>query len=77
MSSATLVHWGDPAAIIGGLLWMPFVTALTFTHGSTEDPRGTVLAGLTALGLNRLLALPPLLWIVGLVGTATSRRGRT
>jgi hypothetical protein len=73
MSRARLIRWGGLAAILGGVLWILFYTGHTFTHGSTQSPRDATILGLESLDFNRLLALPPLLFIIGLFGTRATR----
>ena len=62
------------AAIVGGLLWILLLTGQTFTHGSTQTPREAAILGLESLDFWRLLALPPILWIVALASTGATRR---
>ena len=76
MSSRTLVRLAGPAAMLGGVLWVTVVTGHTFTHGSTQSPRGATLLGLESLDFFRLLAIPPLLFAVGLAGARASRATR-
>ncbi len=75
-----VARWSGLAAILGGVLWIVFSTGLTFTHGPTQIPRNATLLGLSALAFNRILALPPLLFIVGLAGLrlrGPTARGRS
>lgn len=76
MTPRAWTYWAGPAAVLGGLLWIVFVTGHTFTHGSTQSPRGAALLGLESLNFFRLLAIPPLLFAVGLVGARASRAAR-
>ena len=75
MSRAALIRWGGLAAILGGVLWIVFFTGHTFTHGSTQSPRGATILGFESLDFNRLLAIPPLLFIWGLVATRATQAG--
>lgn len=56
------------AAMLGGVLWIVLVAGVTFTHGLTDAPRDALILGFGTLEFNRLLVLPPLLFIVGLAG---------
>lgn len=82
MSSVRKIRGAGVAANVGGLLWVIASTGHTFTHGSTQSPRNATILGWESLDFFRLLAIPPLLFIVGLVGTqatrapARRRRGR-
>jgi len=73
MARAALIRWGRLAAILGGALWVVFYTGHTFTHGSTQSPRDATILGLESLDFNRLLAIPPLLFIWGLVGACATQ----
>ena len=75
MSRAALIRWGGLAAILGGVLWIVFFTGHTFTHGSTQSPRGATILGFESLDFNRLLAIPPLLFVWGLVATRATQAG--
>lgn len=66
--------WAGLAGTVAGLMWLVFATGYVFTHGSTETPRGAVIASLTALDFTRLLAVPPLLFVVALVAAARAVR---
>lgn len=68
-----LIRWGALAAILGGVLWILLYTGHTFTHGSTQSPRNATILGLESLDFYRLLALPSLLFIIGLFGTRATR----
>lgn len=50
-------------------MWMVLFTGHTFTHGSTQSPRGATIQGFGSLDFYRLLAVPPLLFVWGLVAT--------
>lgn len=63
--SSNVVRWGGLAAILGGALWIVFFTGHTFAHGSTQSPRGATILGFESLDFNRLLAIPPLLFMWG------------
>ncbi len=74
MSRARLIRWGGLAAILGGvLLWIVFMTGHTFTHGSTQSPRYASILGLESIDFFRSLAIPPLLFIGGLVAARATR----
>ncbi len=73
MQHRRLIRWGGLASILGGVLWIVFMTGHTFTHGSTQSPRDASILGLESLDFNRLLAIPPLLLIGGLVGARATR----
>ncbi len=68
-----LIRWGGAAAILGGVLWILFYTGHTFTHGSTQSPRGATILGFESLDFNRLLTIPALLFIVGLFGARATQ----
>ena len=59
----------------GGVVWIVLFTGHTFTHGSIQSPRGATILGFGSLHFYRLLALPPLLFIWGLVGARATRDG--
>lgn len=71
--SSNIIRWGGLAAILGGALWIVFFTGHTFTHGSTQSPRDAAILGFESLDFYRLLAIPPLLFIWGLVGVRATR----
>ena len=73
MSQAGLTRWGGLAAILGGVLWIVLMTGHTFTHGSTQSPRDASILGLESIDFFRSLAIPPLLFIGGLVGARATR----
>ncbi len=72
-SLSRLIRWSGLAAVLGGVLWIVFFTGHTFTHGSTQSPRDATILGFESLDFNRLLAVPPLLFIWGLVGAHATR----
>lgn len=76
MSSSTLARLAGPAAVMGGLLWVAVVTGHTFAHGSTQSPRDAAVLGLQSLDFFRLLAIPPLLFALGLAGASPSGSNR-
>ena len=61
MSSARLARWGGVAAIIAGLLWLVLRPLIEFS-------RNDRLLGRTYEDYNRLVPVPLLLFLVGLVG---------
>lgn len=71
--SSRLVRWGGLAAMLGGALWIVSFTGHTFTHGSTQSPRDATILGFESLDFYRLLAIPPLLFIWGLVSARATR----
>ncbi len=75
MATSNLIRWGGVAAISGGVLWMGLFTGHTFAHGSTQSPRDATILGLGSLDFYRLLAVPPLLFVWGLVATRATRAG--
>ncbi len=75
MATSNLIRWGGVAAISGGVLWMVLFTGHTFAHGSTQSPRDGTILGLGSLDFYRLLAVPPLLFVWGLVATRATRAG--
>ena len=54
---------------------MGLFTGHTFAHGSTQSPRDATILGLGSLDFYRLLAVPPLLFVWGLVATRATRAG--
>ena len=71
--SSSFIRWGGLAAISGGVLWMLLFTGHTFTHGSTQSPQYATILGFGSLDFYRLLAIPPLLFVWGLVATRATR----
>lgn len=74
---ADLARWSGATALVGGLLWAILAVGWTLSHGSTQSPRGATFFGLGALEFTRLLAVPAVLWLMSLMGSATGMRPGT
>ena len=74
MSSSTLIRWGGPAGMLGGLLWALLPLAIVLV--SIEDKQPGTPAHLATAALYWLMAvIPLLLLLVGLVGLRVLRSG--
>ena len=67
-------RWSGVAATLGGITWALLAAGWTFSHGSTQSPRGDDVLGLGAHEFTRLLAVPAALWFVSLIGDRPDAR---
>ena len=77
MTAATLIRWGGPTTLLGGVLWTVLWGLHLLTHGpGPEDSKGTIL-GLTHHDYSKFLVVPLALSAVGLVGLYVPQQDRS
>ncbi len=71
MLTSTLMRWTGPAAMLGGLLYGILSVLEFLSHGPTRENRRAVVLGLISDDYTRLLLIPMVLLLLGVVGLNT------
>lgn len=76
MLSSKLIRWGGPASVLGGIGWILIWVHFLLTHGPTQTNQMGRLLTLTAYDSAKLLVIPLLLFLIGLLSLRVRQSGR-
>ena len=77
MSSSRIKYLGAVSAILGGVIWLLLWIHFSLTHGLTQDNMKGLLFGLTWIDSDKLVVIPMLLFMLGLVSLRAWQREST
>ena len=73
---SNLMHWGGPAAILGGILWLGFFVLQATAPAALNTEPYTVTNPVAYVIYNLMFLLAVLLFVVALLGLYASQAGR-